>query len=90
MKRVKMIVSGLVQGVGFRRLSRKRARSVGLTGMVWNREDNTVEIEAQGNEETINGFIKWTHYGVPNARVENVETSEIALAENETEFRIVK
>jgi len=90
MKRVKMIVSGIVQGVGFRRLTRHRARTVGLTGIVRNREDNSVEIEAQGNEETINGFIKWTHYGVPNARVENIETSEIALAENETEFRIVK
>lgn len=43
-----LVVSGRVQGVGFRYFAAHRARAHGITGWVKNRYDGMVEIEAEG------------------------------------------
>ncbi|MBF0699584.1 acylphosphatase [Streptococcus danieliae] len=51
MKKVRMIVQGRVQGVGFRWSVWELANSLGgITGRVWNREDGLVEILAQAED----------------------------------------
>lgn len=51
MFKVKMIVSGRVQGVGFRYFVIISARELGILGRVWNNDDGTVEILAQTEDE---------------------------------------
>ncbi|NCC24160.1 MAG: acylphosphatase [Deltaproteobacteria bacterium] len=53
-KSMQFIVSGKVQGVGFRAWVREQAEALGLTGWVRNLRDSEVEILAQGPEEKMN------------------------------------
>ncbi|MDE2971052.1 MAG: acylphosphatase [Acidobacteriota bacterium] len=47
------VVSGLVQGVGFRWTAQRVARSLDIAGTVRNLPDGTVEIEAHGGPEAL-------------------------------------
>ena len=47
--RVRLVVTGRVQGVGFRWFIRNEATSLGLSGTVRNRDDGAVEIDAEGD-----------------------------------------
>jgi acylphosphatase len=88
MKRVRLIVSGLVQGVGFRHHTRREASELGVTGWARNHADGSVEIEAQGNEVALKRFIEWANRGAPASRVENVVAEDIPSKEHETGFEI--
>lgn len=63
-RRADMIVSGLVQGVGFRYMVRGAARQCLLKGEVENLEDETVRITCEGKEEDIEKLVE----AVRNAR----------------------
>ena len=58
--RYHVIFYGQVQGVGFRYRAYYAAYQLGLTGWVRNCWDETVEMEVQGDEETITEMIKRT------------------------------
>ncbi len=68
-KRVCIIVSGLVQGVGFRMFIERSARELGLCGWVRNRTDGTVEIDAEGSEEALVELINLAKKGPAHSRV---------------------
>jgi acylphosphatase len=71
--RVIIVVSGRVQGVGFRYSTQQMARQMGLSGYVKNQADGTVYIEAQGPSAVILNFIHWCLSGPPHAEVESAE-----------------
>lgn len=50
------IVSGRVQGVGFRRFVEKQASNYSISGIVRNLEDGRVEFFAKGTEESLEEF----------------------------------
>lgn len=54
---VHLVVSGRVQGVGFRFTAQQFAVEYGLTGWVQNQVDGTVELEVEGPETKIDEFI---------------------------------
>ncbi len=58
MKKIKMVVSGRVQGVGFRYMTKMVADQIGVTGFVRNQENGSVYIEACGSEKQIDLFTK--------------------------------
>jgi acylphosphatase len=70
--RVRLLVSGRVQGVGFRWFVREAARQHRLAGWVRNRSDGSVELEASGEDGAFREFIETIRQGPPGARVENV------------------
>lgn len=70
------LVSGRVQGVGFRAATAEAATVRGLVGWVRNRPDGRVEIRAQGPADTIAEFARWVDNGPRWARVTSVEYSE--------------
>jgi acylphosphatase len=70
---VDIIVSGIVQGVGFRANAKRLARKLGLTGWVKNFSDQTVHLSVEGNEKMITIFTDWLHKGSMLAQVEKVE-----------------
>jgi acylphosphatase len=71
-KRVRLLVTGKVQGVAFRAHTREIARSLGLTGWVRNLPDGRVEALAEGDEKSLESFIAWCHKGPRSARVAGV------------------
>jgi len=76
MKRVNIMVRGLVQGVGFRYHTRQQALQLGVTGYVCNRPDGTVKILAEGDDEALQQLIAWVHQGPAAARVSQVDVVE--------------
>lgn len=83
-----VIVAGRVQGVGFRWFAKETADSLGLTGWVHNREDGTVEAEAQGTDAKLDEFIERLQTGNTAARVDSLETKPAAV-KHEAAFKII-
>jgi acylphosphatase len=76
MTRVRLVVSGNVQGVGFRFTARAHAQILGLKGLVRNTKDGTVEIICEGEDENINEFCLWCSDGPESAEVTTVQRIE--------------
>lgn len=86
--RLGIIVSGTVQGVGFRPFVHSLAKSHRLTGFVRN-SDGAVEIEVQGSASSIAPFLQdLRQLAPPLSEIHSIETSELE-AKPETEFSIV-
>lgn len=69
-KAYSIIVTGRVQGVGFRYHTQHTAQALGLAGWVRNRRDGAVEIWAQGEETALEKLLAWLRHGPPGARVD--------------------
>ena len=78
MKRVHVIVSGDVQGVGYRYTMRMIARDAGVTGWVRNRRDGTVEAEVEGTRRQVDEVLAWMAEGPPGSRVETRTVTDAA------------
>lgn len=88
-KRLRLKVSGVVQGVGFRPFVYSAARKLNLRGFVGN-ESGGVFIEIEGAERNLSGFLfELKDSAPPLARISKVEEIEIAPV-FETDFRIVE
>ncbi len=72
-KRIHALVSGSVQGVGFRFFTERQAKSFGLVGEVRNRGDGRVEVTAEGNEPDLKKFIKVLESGPSLSHVSAVD-----------------
>jgi acylphosphatase len=71
--RLRCVVSGRVQGVGFRMFVRERARALDLTGWVRNREDGrSVEFVAEGPRDRLDRLRALSATGPPGALVADV------------------
>ena len=71
--RARLLVSGRVQGVFYRRLAQVKARELGITGWAHNLIDGKVGILCEGEKEKIEQFIDWCKQGPPLSKVENCE-----------------
>lgn len=71
--RVRLFVTGKVQGVFFRQTLKVQAKKNNLFGWVKNLEDGRVEAVLEGDDEKITRLVEWAHGGPANARVEDVE-----------------
>ena len=80
------LVSGRVQGVGFRFFAEAVALREGLHGWVRNLQDGRVEALAEGESEAIERFEQAMHHGPPGARVERVEVDEMVPSGRESGF----
>lgn len=78
MRRVRFVITGRVQGVGFRWFVRAEARPLEVTGWVRNRPDGAVEGEAEGREDAIDALLEVLEVGPPSAIVTNVDIAEIS------------
>jgi len=74
----KIIVSGRVQGVGFRAAARDQARSMNLKGWVANNPDGTVGLVIQGSESDCRRFMHWCRKGSGYSWVEGIEISDMS------------
>lgn len=74
------IVSGSVQGVGFRHYTKLKARELGLSGFVRNLADGNVEVWAEGSPFAVLNLLRWLEDGPPAARVAEVSVREVEPA----------
>lgn len=86
--RVKAIVQGRVQGIGFRQYACDYANSLGLSGYVRNLWDRSIEVVAEGPEHDVHAMIKWLQKGPPLARVTHVNVQWQAPSGEYTGFEV--
>lgn len=86
LKHLNLKIYGQVQGVFFRVSAKEEAEKLGIKGFAKNVEDGTVYIEAEGEKEKLDEFIRWCHNGPEAANVEKVEVQEESV-KNFTSFK---
>lgn len=74
----RLVITGRVQGVGFRFTMQRKARELELTGWVRNRYDGSVEAVIQGASAAVETMIAWARRGPPSAVVAGVEVSDVS------------
>ena len=76
---VRSLISGRVQGVGYRYNTQQKAVALGLTGWVRNLPDGRVEAVVEGNSAQVDSLVEWFQSGPPAAGVEAVNIEEEPL-----------
>jgi acylphosphatase len=71
--RLRLLISGRVQGVGFRAFVAREARAAGLSGFVRNLVDGGVEAEFEGAAAKVDAVRRACERGPAGARVAHVE-----------------
>ncbi len=82
------VVTGRVQGVGFRWFVEREARALELGGWVRNRADGSVEVLASGTNQQLNALYDKLKEGPRASRVDNVEVEQAAPLKDAGTFRI--
>jgi acylphosphatase len=82
------VITGRVQGVGFRFFTQAAAAREGVYGWVRNVLDGSVEIEAEGEAEAIDRFEHRIRQGPRGARVDIVDVRDSAPDHHNTGFEI--
>jgi len=72
-QRVRLLVSGNVQGVFFRQALKVVAKKNSVSGWVRNLKDRRVEAVFEGDSKSTNSVIEWTRVGPANSRVDDIE-----------------
>lgn len=72
-----LVITGRVQGVGYRASFEARARALGLSGWVRNRIDGSVEAAICGEAQAVDDMIAWARRGPAPARVDHVAIDDI-------------
>ena len=88
-QRIRLFVTGRVQGVFFRQTLKIMAKKNDIFGWVKNLKDGRVEAVLEGEGEKIDRLIEWAHGGSANARVEDVEIRNEKFIEEFSKFDVL-
>lgn len=83
-----ILLSGRVQGVGFRYFVREKAAECEVTGWVKNLPNGKVEIEVEGEEKDINCLIDYLKIGNGYSRTDQLNQSQVEPTTNFSDFTI--
>ncbi len=84
---IRASASGVVQGVGFRAATRRRAERLGVRGWVRNAQDGTVALHAEGDADALDALLAFLRDGPSGAHVDRLEV-EPAKIEGHEQFAI--
>ena len=87
-QRVRLLISGRVQGVWFRASTKEQADRLGVSGWVRNLRSGDVEVLAEGDSAAIDGLIAWCRCGPSGASVDAVQIERRAFLGNLRGFAI--
>lgn len=82
------MVTGRVQGVGFRYFAQRAAAAEGLHGWVRNLPDGRVEAHAEGEFESLTRFERHIRQGPPASRVDECAVADVAATGHDTGFDV--
>lgn len=88
MRRIRFLVRGRVQGVGFRAHTQATARNLGLVGFVPNEADGAVSGEAEGEDHALDAFVAWLHQGPRWSRIDAVVVAPTPGRGDEQSFTV--
>ena len=88
-QRIRIFVTGKVQGVFFRQTLKVMAKKNDVFGWVKNLNDGRVESVLEGQEENVARIIEWAHRGPANARVDDIEICNEEFASEFTKFDVL-
>lgn len=71
--RLTALISGTVQGVGYRLYVQRHARDLGLSGYAENTDDGRVEVVAEGHQEDLERLLHQLKRGPKHALVSSVD-----------------
>ena len=83
-KAVRLVIGGVVQGVGFRWFVKRVADDYGVFGYVRNLPDGSVETVAEGDSSAVHGFVDEVKVGPSSS---HVTSANIEWLEYKGEFR---
>ncbi|SLL31906.1 acylphosphatase [Mycobacteroides abscessus subsp. abscessus] len=89
MKQIHLIISGRVQGVGFRYFVQTLAIENHVTGWIRNKTDGTVECIAVASSDTLHTFVEKIKTGNRFAKVNHIEITESEPKEPFSNFRVM-
>ena len=87
-KTLHAVISGRVQGVGFRFFVQGKANMLDITGWVRNRWDGTVEVMARGEEKNLETFLSLLNKGPGGANITSIEFKWLESSDEYTDFRV--
>lgn len=87
-KRISLLITGKVQGVGYRYSVKLKAESMAIRGYVRNQLDGSVFVTVQGENTAVENFVKWCYEGPSAALVRGVEKNPGSI-EDFSEFKIL-
>jgi len=87
-KTIKIVVTGLVQGVFYRKFVKENADLLGLKGTVRNLSDGGVEAICSGDKKLLNKFIEKLKIGPELSKVKKVNVKEISTKPDLNSFKI--
>jgi len=82
------VISGRVQGVGFRYFTHAAASRENIHGWVRNHPDGHVEAAAEGDAEAMERFERALRHGPPGARVDDLDIEHTVPDGRDTGFTI--
>ena len=82
------VVSGRVQGVGYRYFCEQLANRFNITGWVRNRADGCVELEAQGPQDRLDAFVVKLEEGPILGHITELRKQELKIHSDESSFII--
>ncbi|HWS23234.1 MAG TPA: acylphosphatase [Anaerolineales bacterium] len=83
-----ILVTGRVQGVGFRAFTQAQAVKFRIAGWVRNLGYNQVEIEAEGDLELMTKFLELIKLGPTNSRVDHLEVEDLSISIPANSFEV--
>ncbi|WOF22628.1 acylphosphatase [Microbacterium betulae] len=88
MRRMRVVVEGVVQGVGFRWSTARQAERRGVTGWVRNVGADRVEAELEGPADAVDAVAAWMRHGPVGAHVDDLRVEELS-PEGSRAFEVV-
>jgi len=86
---LRLSITGLVQGVGYRAFVQGEAERLGLAGWVRNRRDRSVEALIAGPAEAVGEMLIACRKGPPGAAVEAIDLEEAAPPPGQAGFSVL-
>ncbi len=87
-RRIRIAVTGRVQGVGYRYATVQRAQALEIVGWVRNCRDGSVEVAAVGEGPALASLIEWCEHGPGAARVDTVRVASDSGDEEWQDFEV--
>jgi len=88
--RKNILVKGFVQGVSYRKQTKRIAVNLGVNGWVRNLENGNVEACFEGEEHAVDALISWCAFGPKKGKVDEVQITNYQSSSPFSDFKILE